>query len=74
MESTHTRHDTRSFLQIMRHQQTIVSPGYTGDAVSAAGGNPCGTSADAGKVTDEVKSAVKYQSRRPGQMIEKLVA
>ena len=42
----------------------LVPPGYTDAAVYASGGNPYGTSAIAGQVTDEVQAAVRFQTRR----------
>jgi NAD(P)H dehydrogenase (quinone) len=45
----------------------IVPPGYTDPIVYGAGGNPYGTSAQAGKdgkVSDEVLAAARYQAQR----------
>ncbi len=43
----------------------VVAPGYTDQAIFAAGGNPYGTSATAGgKISDEVKAAVRHQAKR----------
>lgn len=42
----------------------IVPPGYTDPALFAAGGNPYGTSAIMGSVSDEVKAAVRVQAKR----------
>jgi len=42
----------------------LVPPGYTDASIFAAGGNPYGTSAVAGQVTDEVRAAVRHQTRR----------
>lgn len=42
----------------------IVPPGYTDPALFAAGGNPYGTSALMGDVSDEVKAAVRFQAKR----------
>ena len=53
----------------MYHWGTIVvAPGYTDEAVSAAGGNPYGTSVSvdpkSGKMNEEVKDAVFHQTKR----------
>lgn len=44
----------------------LVPPGYTDPSMYAAGGNPYGTSVTAGKggVTDEIRAAIRAQSRR----------
>lgn len=45
----------------------IAAPGYTGDAVFAAGGNPYGTSVSVGQdgsMKEDVQEAVKYQAER----------
>lgn len=42
----------------------IVPPGYADPVIFAAGGNPYGTSANMGALTDEVKAAVRFQSKR----------
>ena len=42
----------------------LVPPGYTDPVTYAAGGNPYGTTANAGAVTDEVKAAIRHQARR----------
>lgn len=42
----------------------IVAPGYTDQSIFAAGGNPYGTVAVAGKVTDEAKAAIQHQAKR----------
>lgn len=56
----------------------IVPPGYTADAVFAAGGNPSGTSAtvdQSGNIRDEeqVKAAIEHQIKRTIQIGEPLV-
>lgn len=51
----------------------IVAPGYT-DPVMFELGNPYGTSAIAGEVTDTVKKAIQHQTRRTVDMAAKLVA
>ena len=42
----------------------LVPPGYTDPSIFASGGNPYGTTAVAGRVTDEVKASVRHQARR----------
>lgn len=45
----------------------IAAPGYTGEAVFAAGGNPYGTSVTVdqdGKMKENVEEAVKHQAKR----------
>jgi NAD(P)H dehydrogenase (quinone) len=42
----------------------IVSPGYTDESVYAAGGNPYGTSAAAGALTEECLAAAHHQGAR----------
>ncbi len=52
----------------------VVAPGYTDQVLYAAGGNPYGTSAIAGQVTDEIKAAVRHQTRRLVDIAAKLAA
>ncbi len=52
------------YTTMMHWGAVIVAPGYTDPSVFAAGGNPYGTTAVAGQVTDEVKAAVRHQARR----------
>jgi NAD(P)H dehydrogenase (quinone) len=42
----------------------LVPPGYTDPVIYASGGNPYGTSAVAGQVTDAVKASIRHQTRR----------
>ncbi len=44
----------------------LVPPGYTDPSLFAAGGNPYGTSftASGGPLSDEVRAAIRFQSRR----------
>lgn len=42
----------------------IVPPGYTDPSLFAAGGNPYGTSSIMGELSDEIKAAVRFQSKR----------
>lgn len=51
----------------------IVAPGYTDQSIFAAGGNPYGTVAVAGKVTDEAKAAIEHQAKRLVDVAAKLV-
>lgn len=50
----------------------IVAPGYTDPSLFAAGGNPYGTVAVAGKVTDEAKAAIAHQAKRLVEVAAKL--
>ena len=52
----------------------LVPPGYTDPVIYASGGNPYGTTAVAGKVTDEVKASVRHQTRRLVEFAGKLAA
>lgn len=60
------------YTTMMHWGAIIVPPGYTDPVIYAAGGNPYGTSAIAGKVTDEVKAAIEFQTRRLVSFAEKL--
>ncbi|MGN1401981.1 MAG: NAD(P)H:quinone oxidoreductase [Bacillus sp. (in: firmicutes)] len=57
-----------SLYTTMYHWGTIIAPpGYTGEAIQAAGGNPYGTSVTVtqeGKMTEDVNEAVKFQAKR----------
>ena len=52
----------------------LVPPGYTDDAVYAAGGNPYGTSAlaDGDAVSDDALEAVRHQARRLVRFTDKI--
>ena len=56
----------------------LVPPGYTDPAVSAAGGNPYGTShilgPDGGPPSAEVLAAARYQGRRLAEIAARLMA
>jgi NAD(P)H dehydrogenase (quinone) len=53
------------YYTFMHWGSIIVTPGYTDEAVGAAGGNPYGTSVTAGSpLSDEVKAAIRYQATR----------
>jgi len=60
------------YTTFMHWGSIIVAPGYTDPAIYAAGGNPYGTVAQAGKVTDEVKAAIRHQARRMVEYAGKL--
>lgn len=51
----------------------IVAPGFTSDVVAAAGGNPYGYSAIAGKFDEAGKAAVAHQSTRLVEVTAKLI-
>lgn len=72
----HSGHESTllSLYQTFMHWGTfIVTPGFTDDAVAAAGGNPYGTSAIAGKVDDATRAAIAHQTRRLVEVTAKLV-
>ena len=52
----------------------LVPPGYTDPVVYASGGNPYGTTAVAGQVTEQVKASVRHQTRRLVELAAKLAA
>ncbi|MDT0631162.1 NAD(P)H:quinone oxidoreductase [Rubrivirga sp. S365] len=54
----------------------LVPPGYTDDAIFAAGGNPYGATvtADGSGVSDESLAAVRHQARRLVEYTDKLTA
>ena len=60
------------YTTMMHWGAIIVAPGYTDPAVFAAGGNPYGTVAVAGKVTDEAKAAIEHQAKRLVEVAAKL--
>jgi NAD(P)H dehydrogenase (quinone) len=63
---------TGLYTTFMHWGAIIVAPGYTDQSIFAAGGNPYGTVAVAGKVTDEAKAAVEHQARRLVEVASKL--
>lgn len=52
------------YTTMMHWGAIIVPPGYTDPAYYKSGGNPYGTTAIAGKVTDDVRASVQQQTRR----------
>ena len=52
------------YTTMMHWGAIIVAPGYTDPAVFASGGNPYGTTAVAGQVTEEIKASIRHQARR----------
>lgn len=52
----------------------LVPPGFTDPAVSAAGGNPYGYSANAGAFDDKGRAAVAHQARRLVAFTRKIAA
>ncbi len=62
------------YVTAMHWGSVIVTPGYTDAAISEAGGNPYGTSAEAGGVNEKVEAALRHQARRLVEMTKKLVA
>ncbi|OWU85194.1 NAD(P)H:quinone oxidoreductase, type IV [Oceanicola sp. 22II-s10i] len=62
------------YTSTMHWGSVIVTPGYTHEAVSGAGGNPYGYSANAGQFDDKGKAAVKHQAERLVSLTAQLVA
>jgi NAD(P)H dehydrogenase (quinone) len=62
------------YVTFMHWGSLIVTPGYTDDAVSAAGGNPYGVSATAGELSDETKAAIRHQTQRLLEVAAQLAA
>ena len=60
------------YTTLMHWCAVIVAPGYTDQAVFAAGGNPYGTVAVAGKITPEVEAAIAHQAKRLVAMAAKI--
>jgi NAD(P)H dehydrogenase (quinone) len=53
------------YYTFMHWGSIIVTPGYTDDAVAAAGGNPYGMSVTAGKgLSDEERAGIRHQAKR----------
>jgi NAD(P)H dehydrogenase (quinone) len=52
------------YTTMMHWGAIIVNPGYTDQSVFEAGGNPYGTVATAGNVTDKTRAALRHQARR----------
>jgi NAD(P)H dehydrogenase (quinone) len=63
---------TGLYTTMMHWGAIIVAPGYTDPSIFAAGGNPYGTVAIAGKVTDEVSAAIRHQATRLVEVAAKL--
>lgn len=55
---------TGLYTTFMHWGSIIVAPGFTDPSISAAGGNPYGSVAIAGKVTDEAAAAIRHQAKR----------
>ena len=62
------------YTSFMHWGAVLVPPGYTDPVLYAAGGNPYGTSVNAGTITDEQKAAIQYQTRRLVEIAAKLAA
>ena len=62
------------YTTFMHWGAVLVPPGYTDPVLYAAGGNPYGTSVNAGTVTDEQRAAIQHQARRLVQIAAKLAA
>jgi NAD(P)H dehydrogenase (quinone) len=62
------------YTSFMHWGAVLVPPGYTDPVLYAAGGNPYGTSVNAGTITDEQKAAIQHQTRRLVEIAAKLAA
>jgi NAD(P)H dehydrogenase (quinone) len=62
------------YTTMMHWGAILVPPGYTDPAVSAAGGNPYGTTVTAGgdELTEETKAAIRHQTVRLIEVAERL--
>ena len=60
------------YTTFMHWGAVLVPPGYTDPVVYASGGNPYGTTAVAGQVTEQVKASVRHQTRRLVEIAAKL--
>jgi NAD(P)H dehydrogenase (quinone) len=60
------------YTSMMHWGAVLVPPGYTDPVIYASGGNPYGTTANAGHVTEEVKASVRHQTRRLIEIAAKL--
>ena len=60
------------YTTMMHWGAVVVAPGYTDPVIYASGGNPYGTTAVAGKVTEEVKASIRHQARRLVEMAARL--
>ncbi len=61
------------YTTFMHWGSVIVAPGYTDEAVGAAGGNPYGYSHTAGKdIDDKAKAAIAHQTKRLLKMAGKI--
>lgn len=52
------------YTTMMHWGAIIVQPGFTDQSVFEAGGNPYGTTATAGNVTDKTEAALRHQAKR----------
>jgi len=62
------------YTTLMHWGAILVPPGYTDPVIYASGGNPYGTTAVAGQVTDEVKASVRHQTTRLVHFAEKIAS
>ena len=60
------------YTSAMHWGAVLVPPGYTDQAVSDAGGNPYGYSANAGQFDDKGRAAVEHQAKRLVEITKKL--
>lgn len=64
------------YITAMHWGAILVPPGYTDEVVSAAGGNPYGTSVTAGddELSDEITASIRHQTERLVRVTEHLIA
>lgn len=61
------------YVTMMHWGAIVVPPGYTDEVVSAAGGNPYGTTVTAdGTLSEETRAAIRHQTTRLVQIAERL--
>ncbi len=60
------------YTSVMHWGAIIVAPGYTDPVLFAAGGNPYGTSVQAGAFGEEAKAAVAHQAKRLTEFTAKI--
>lgn len=63
------------YLTFMHWGAILVPPGYTDQSIFAAGGNPYGTSTAAAgdPLSEEIKNAIRHQTKRLVEITDKLI-
>lgn len=62
------------YWSVMHWGAVVVAPGYTDASIFGAGGNPYGTSVNAGAFDDAGKAAIAHQAKRLVEMTAKIAA